>query len=109
MDEKKYTQTANYALIGKNKKPKTEVEIHKIPEVKKILLEILEADNKFWESKKQKQQGIERFSLIQKVSEKIKVNSNIIYLALDELEGEQVIIPETKDNKTRYILFKITH
>jgi len=109
MSEKNYTQSANYALIGKNKKSKVTLEFNKIPEVKEIILKILKEDLSFWQSKNQKQQGIEKFNLIKKVSEKIKINSNIIYLSLDELESEQLILFYNIDNKLRYIINQITH
>ncbi len=109
MSEKKYTQSANYALIGKNKKDKVTLELNKIPEVKEIILKILKEDLQFWLEKDQKQQGIEKFNLIKKISEKIKINSNIIYLSLDELESEQLILSYGVDNKLKYIINQITH
>ena len=105
--DKKYTQSANYALIGKNKKPETNIEFEKIPEVKTLILGILKKDRAFWDECKQGQQGVEKFNLLSKVSEKIKINSNVFYMALDELEGEQIVLPEVKDNVVRYSIFLI--
>lgn len=101
----KYTQAANYSLISQNKKPETHLDFEKIPDVKSIVLDILSLDKVFWDNCGQKQQGIEKFNLLSKVSAKIKINSNVFYIALDQLEGEQRIIPEIKDNKVRYSLF----
>jgi hypothetical protein len=107
MSDKKYTSSANYALIGKNEKPETKIELEKVPEVKKIILEILLKDKEFWDNCKQRQQGIEKFNLLSKVSSRINMNSNIFYIALDELEGEQKVLPEIRDNKVRYSAFSI--
>lgn len=107
MSDKPYTQTANYALIGKNKKPETVLEIDKIPQVKTAIIEILKKDKEFWDNCRQKQQGIEKFNLLSKVSSLVQVNSNIFYIALNELEMEQVVIPEVRDSKVRYSIFSI--
>jgi len=99
-----YTQSANYALIGKNKKPETSVEYEKIPEVKEAIIAFLKIDKDFWDNCKQRQQGVEKFNLLSKVSTMVNVNSNIFYLALDELEADQIVIPEVKDSRVRYSL-----
>ena len=107
MSDNKYTQSANYSLIGNNKKPETKVEYEKIPEIRNAIIDILTKDREFWDNCKQKQQGVEKFNLLSKVADKIKMNSNVFYLALDELEAEQVVIPEVKDSRVRYSLFSV--
>jgi hypothetical protein len=93
----------NYNLIGKNKKPITEVDYEKVPETSVILYSILEADYMWWKARGHIQLGIERNNLIKKISEKIKVNSNVIYLAIEELILEQKIISFEDGTFTRYI------
>lgn len=107
MSDKKFTTSANYALIGRNEKPETKIEFEKIPEIKRIILEILLKDKEFWDNCNQRQQGIEKFNLLSKVSSQIQMNSNVFYIALDELEGEQLVLPEARDNKVRYSAFSI--
>lgn len=107
MPDQKYTQSANYVLIGKNKKPETVIEFEKIAQVRDVIIDVLQKDREFWDACNQRQQGIEKFNLLSKVSSKISMNSNVFYIALDELEGEQLVIPEVKDNKVRYSLLMI--
>ena len=98
-----FNSEANYQLIGENKKPQTQIAYDKIPSVKDILMQILEEDYQYWTNKKLKQMGIERFNLLKKVSEKIKINSNVFDLALEELETEFKIIPYCEGSFKRFI------
>jgi len=94
----------NYQIIGSQKKPETRVELEKIPEVKEIIFEILKKDREYWKNLKEPTQGIEKFNLLNKVCNKIPINSNVFEIALDELLVEQAIVPMLLDNITRYIL-----
>jgi len=98
-----FNSGANYILIGENDKPKTTIEYDKIPLVKEIILEIINEDFKFWTNKNLQQPGIERFNLLGKVVKKIKINSNVFDLAIDELEVEQKIIPFQEGSLKRFI------
>jgi len=94
----------NYIIMGSQKKPETRVEFEKIPEVKAIIYEILKKDREYWQTLKEPTQGIEKFNLLNKVCNKLPINSNVFEIALDELMVEQSIVPMETDNKTRYLM-----
>ena len=94
---------ANYILIGENEKPKTTLDLSKVEEVIGIISEIIEEDYKFWTNKNLYQPGIERFNLLKKVCAKIKVNSAVFDIAIEELEMERKIITYKDGQFTRYI------
>ena len=98
-----FNSGANYLLIGENKKLETKLDFDKIPIIKDIILKIIEDDFEFWTNKNHIQPGIERFNLLGKVSQKIKINSILFDLAIDELELENKIISFQEDNFKRYI------
>jgi len=94
----------NYIIMGSQKKPETRVEFEKIPEVKEIISEILKKDREYWKSLKEPTQGVEKFNLLNKVCNKLPINSNVFEIALDELMVEQAVVPMEIDNKTRYLM-----
>jgi len=94
----------NYKIMGSQAKPETRVEFEKIPEVKEIISEILKKDREYWKSLKEPTQGIEKFNLLNKVCNKLPINSNVFEIALDELMVEQAVVPMETDNKTRYLM-----
>ena len=88
-------------------KPQTRIEVEKIPQVRDLIMQEMEKDYKFWNDKGLKQFGVETLNLLKKISQKIKINSNVYYLALEDLEFEQKILPMQDGNFTRYILLKM--
>lgn len=94
----------NYKIMGSQKKPETRVEFEKIPEVKEIISGILKKDYEYWKNLKEPTQGIEKFNLLNKVCNKLPINSNVFEIALDELMVEQAIVPMELDNKIRYLM-----
>ena len=95
---------ANYSLLNSIKKPETKLEVEKIPEVKKLILEFLKKDKEYWENLKEPNQGIEKFNLLNKICAKIPINSNVFECALDELLVEQEVVPMELDNKVRFLI-----
>ena len=61
-------------------------------------------DLKYWKDKNLIQPGMERNILICKISKDIKVNSNVIDIALQDLELEQKIIQIYDGKFNRYIV-----
>lgn len=94
----------NYKIMGSQTKPETRVAFEKIPETKDIIFEILKNDRDYWQKLKKPTQGIEKFNLLNKVCNKLPINSNVFEIALDELMGDQLVVPMELDNKIRYIL-----
>ena len=99
-----HNTSTNYFLIGKNEKSKVTLEVEKIPITKEIILKIIEDDYIFWKNKIHIQPGLEKFNLLRKVSQEIKINCTIFDLAADELEIENKIISFQEDNFKRYVL-----
>ena len=95
---------SNFLLGGNNKKPQTRIEVEKVPEVSSLILSILREDLKYWKDKNLIQPGMERNILICKISKDIKVNSNVIDIALQDLELEQKIIQIYDGKFNRYIV-----
>ena len=89
-------------------KPQTRIEVEKIPQVVELIMEEMERDYKYWKDKGLKQFGMEKLNLLRKISQKIRINSNVFDLALEELEFEQKILPMQDGNFTRYILLKMS-
>ena len=98
-----YKGAPNYSIMGSQKKPETRIELEKLSEVKEIIYDILKKDREYWQNLKEPTQGIEKFNLLNKVCNKIPINSNVFEIALDELMVEQTIIPMELDNRIRYI------
>ena len=99
----KHTTSSNYALIKSNPKEERIVDYSIVPEVKKVIEEILLQDRRDWEERGLKQFGIERSILLNKVCSKITgAPSEIFEIALGDLEVEQKVIPQLMDNFTRY-------
>jgi len=94
----------NYVIMSSQKKPETRVEFEKIPEVKEIISEILKKDREYWQNLKEPTQGVEKFNLLNKVCNKLPINSNVFEMALEELTVEQSVVPMEKDNKTRFLM-----
>ncbi len=99
-----YKGAPNYKIMGSIKKPETSVEFEKIPEVKEIISEILKKDREYWQSLKEPTQGIEKFNLLNKVCNKLPINSNVFEMALDELMVEQTVVPMELDSKIRFLM-----
>lgn len=97
----------NYQIMGSLKKPETKINFEKVPEVKEIILEILKKDFEYWKSLREPTQGIERFNLLNKVCNKLPINSSIFEVALDELMVEQLVVPMELDNKVRFLILCI--
>jgi len=94
----------NYRIMRTQKKPETIISFEKVPEVKKIIFKILKEDMEYWQSLKEPTQGVEKFNLMNKVCNKLPINSNIYEIALDELMVEQIVVPMEIDNITRFIM-----
>jgi hypothetical protein len=94
----------NYKIMGSQAKPETRIDFEKIPETKEIIFEILKKDREYWQNLKKPTQGIEKFNLLNKVCNKLPINSNVFEIALDELMGDQLVVPMELDNKIRFIL-----
>jgi len=99
----------NYTLIAENKKAETRVEVEKVPAVMEAILTVLREDKAWWAANGQKQLGIERNTLLQKVCNKVPINSNVFEIALDVLSGEQSVVSFAEGNLTRYILLEINN
>ena len=99
-----YKGAPNYKILGSLEKPETRVAFEKIPEVKNIVYDLLKKDREYWQKLKEPTQGIERFNLLNKVCDKLPINSNVFEIALDELINEQSIVPMEKDNKVRFLM-----
>ena len=98
----------NYTVIGNKPKAVRTLDTSRIEEVKEAIVKILSEDYDFWTSKGEIQPGIERFILLQKVCKiEPKTNLTVFEYMLEQLEGEQKIIPVADDSLTRYIYFKL--
>lgn len=94
----------NYKILSNREKPETSIDFKKIPETKSIIEEILKKDMLYWKSLKEPTQGIEKYNLLNKVCDKLPINSNVFEMALDELIVEQIIVPMELDNKIRFLM-----
>jgi len=99
-----YKGAPNYKILGSQEKPETRVEFEKIPEVKDIISDILKKDREYWQNLKEPTQGVEKYNLLNKVCNKLPINSNVFEIALDELMVDQTIVPMELDNKIRFIM-----
>jgi len=99
-----YKGAPNYKIMGSIAKPETRVEFEKISEVKEIIAEILKKDREYWQNLREPTQGIEKYNLLNKVCNKLPINSNVFEIALDELMVEQLIVPMELDNKIRFLM-----
>jgi len=94
----------NYKIMGSIKKPETSINLAQVPETKEIISVLLSKDREYWDALKEPAQGIEKFNLLNKVCNKLPINSNVFEIALDELMVEQNIVPMELDNKIRFIM-----
>ena len=99
-----YKGAPNYKIMGSQEKPETRVEFEKIPEVMAIIFEILKKDREYWQNLGEPTQGIEKYNLLGKVCDKLPINSNVFEIALDELMGDQSVVPMELDNKIRFLM-----
>lgn len=99
-----YRGSPNYQIMGSVEKPETKINFDKVPETKEIVLEILKKDFEYWKSLKEPTQGIEKFNLLNKVCNKLPINSVIFGIALDELMVEQLVVPMELDGKIRFLM-----
>ena len=98
----------NYTVIGNKPKEKRELDTSRMKEVKEAIVQILKDDYDFWDSKDQKQPGIERLILLRKVcTVEPKTNMQVFNYLLEELEIEQKIIPVQDESLTRYIYLNL--
>jgi len=99
-----YKGAPNYKILSSVEKPETRIEFEKIPEVKEVISEILKKDREYWVSLEEPTQGVEKYNLLNKVCNKIPINSNVFEMALDELTTEQTIVPMVLDDKIRFLM-----
>lgn len=99
-----YKGSPNYQIMSSLEKPETKINFEKVPEIKEIVLEILKKDFEYWKSLKEPTQGIEKFNLLNKVCNKLPINSAIFEVALDELMVEQLVVPMELDSKIRFLM-----
>jgi hypothetical protein len=98
----------NYTLIAKNKKITKSNDLSRLPEIKKVIEDVIYEDFLFWKNKKLKQIGLEKNNLLKKVCcvEK-STTSQIFEFILEELELEQKILKFNEDGLIRFIWFDI--
>jgi hypothetical protein len=94
----------NYTLIGKQEKEKRHIDNSRSKQIRECIIRLLKEDCIFWENKNQKQPGIERLNLLQKVcSLEPSTNVSLFDFLLEGLEVEQIVLPIKDENLTRYI------
>jgi len=101
-------QKTNYSLLrNKEKAQREKIDAESVPLVRKAILEILEEDYNNWTKQGLTQPGVEKNILISKVGAKTKVVTAVFEYVLEDLEGEQLVLPVKDESLTRFIYLNL--